>query len=84
MPNLTLMTFYEAMPMPEPGQKMGALEGLMTVARLPAWPRSEADVYLCGPTGFMRAQWTDLVGAGVPVTRLHREVFGPDLLDSLN
>jgi nitric oxide dioxygenase len=82
MPNLTLATFYETMP--EPGQEPGALEGLMTVARLPAWPRGEADVYLCGPTGFMRAQWTALVAAGVPVTRLHREVFGPDLLDSLN
>jgi nitric oxide dioxygenase len=84
MPNLMMVTFYETMP--EPGQKelKGSVAGLMTVARLPAWPRGEADVYLCGPTGFMRAQWTDLVAAGVPVTRLHREVFGPDLLDSLN
>jgi nitric oxide dioxygenase len=82
MPNLSTAIFYETMP--EPGQEAGSLEGLMTVARLPAWPRGEADVCLCGPTGFMRAQWTDLVAAGVPVTRLQREVFGPDLLDSLN
>jgi nitric oxide dioxygenase len=31
----------------------------------------------------MRAQWRALIGKGVPPARLHREVFGPDLLDSL-
>ncbi len=76
MPNLRMINFYE-----EGG---GALAGRMEVARLPAWPRSETNVYLCGPLPFMRTQWMDLVALGVPVTRLHREVFGPELLDYLN
>lgn len=68
MPNLQVVIFYEDS------------DGLMTTARLPHWPRGETNVYLCGPTGFMRAQWQGLLDAGVPVQRLHREVFGPDLL----
>jgi nitric oxide dioxygenase len=78
MPNLSVVTFYE--------RAEGApsvLEGLMDVARLPSWPREEANVYLCGPLKFMQAQWLALINAGVPVARLHREVFGPDLLDHL-
>ena len=69
MPNLQTVTFYESE------------QGLMEAAKLPEWPREEANVYMCGPTGFMRAQWAGLLEAGVPVVRLHREVFGPDLLD---
>jgi nitric oxide dioxygenase len=76
MPNLRLVTFYE--------QGEGALAGRMEVSRLPSWPRTETDVYLCGPLGFMREQWMALVALGVPVTRLHREVFGPEMLDYLN
>jgi nitric oxide dioxygenase len=73
MPNLRVATFYESSP---PQTHMEA-------ALLPDWPRAEADVYLCGPLGFMRQQWTGLVQAGVPVQRLHREMFGPELLDHL-
>ncbi len=76
MPNVRMVNFYE--------QGEGALAGRMEVARLPSWPRTETDVYLCGPLGFMREQWMALVAQGVPVTRLHREVFGPELLDYLN
>lgn len=71
MPNLQVITFYESDP----------ASGRMDVARLPHWPRSETNVYMCGPVGFMRAQWHGLLEAGVPVQRLHREVFGPDALD---
>lgn len=39
--------------------------------------------YLCGPIGFMQAQRHALISAGVGVERIHREVFGPDLLDNL-
>ena len=78
MPNLQVVTFYDTV---DAGST--ALPGLMDVAALPAWPLSEANVYLCGPLPFMQAQWLQLVGAGVPVTRLHREVFGPDMLDHL-
>lgn len=75
MPNLQAVTFYE-----EGG---GALEGRMDLARLPSWPRTDTDVYLCGPLPFMQAQWQALLAAGVPATRLHREVFGPEALDHI-
>jgi nitric oxide dioxygenase len=55
----------------------------MELARLPSWPRGETEVYLCGPLPFMQAQWNALLAAGAPVDKLHREVFGPDLLDHL-
>jgi nitric oxide dioxygenase len=78
MPNLRVVTFYE-----ERGDEPQSLEGMMDVKAMPSWPRTETKVYLCGPLPFMQAQWLDLVGAGVPVTLLHREVFGPDMLDHL-
>jgi nitric oxide dioxygenase len=31
----------------------------------------------------MQAQWNALLAVGAPLARLHREVFGPDLLDHL-
>ncbi|NHZ41917.1 globin domain-containing protein [Massilia aquatica] len=79
MPHLQVFTFYEEVS----AHDDDVLPGWMDVARLPAWPRTETNVYLCGPLPFMQAQWLALVGAGVPVTRLHREVFGPDMLDHL-
>lgn len=83
MPNLQTVTFYES------GSGASTTDenihkGLMDVSRLPKWLRSEANVYMCGPFGFMKAQWLGLVEAGVPVARLHREVFGPEMLDYLN
>ncbi|WP_081651586.1 globin domain-containing protein [Cupriavidus sp. WS] len=42
-----------------------------------------ATFYLCGPLPFMQAQRTSLLAQGIPVDRIHREVFGPDLLDHL-
>ena len=78
MPNLQVVTFYEAC-----DGAGDALRGRMDVTALPSWPRGESNVYLCGPLPFMQAQWLALAGAGVPATRLHREVFGPDMLDHL-
>ena len=75
MPNLQVITFYE--------EGAGALEGRMDLARLPSWPHTETDVYLCGPLPFMQAQWQALAAAGVPTARLHREVFGPEALDHI-
>lgn len=83
MPNLKAVTFYED----------GSIDnmdgsvvhgGRMQVSKLPQWQRDAADVYLCGPAGFMQEQWRALLEAGIPARRLHREVFGPDLLDYLN
>ena len=78
MPNLQVVPFYETVDENEP-----AKAGRMQASQLPSWPRSETNVYLCGPLPFMKEQWLGLLGAGVPVTRLYREVFGPDLLDHL-
>ncbi|MCC2974852.1 NO-inducible flavohemoprotein [Massilia sp. IC2-476] len=77
MPHLNVVTFYEE------EDTAGVLKGKMDLARLPSWPRGETDVYLCGPLPFMQAQWNALLAAGAPAARLHREVFGPDLLDNL-
>jgi nitric oxide dioxygenase len=78
MPNLSVVTFLE-----ERGDAQDAIEGRMDVAKLPAWPREEAEVWMCGPHKFMQAQWLALLYLGVPAARLHREVFGPELLDHL-
>lgn len=79
MPNLRVVNFHEN----ATEEANGILPGRMDVARLPSWPRTETNVYLCGPLGFMREQWSALLAAGVPVVRLHREVFGPEMLDHL-
>jgi nitric oxide dioxygenase len=78
MPNLQVSTFYENM-----GDAGEARAGRMDIDRLPTWPRSETNVYLCGPLPFMQQQWHGLIKAGVPVTRMQREVFGPVMLDHL-
>jgi nitric oxide dioxygenase len=78
MPNLTVVNFYE-----EVGDAQDVVEGRMNVAVLPSWAFEEAQVYLCGPHQFMQAQWLSLLNHGVPAGRLHREVFGPELLDHL-
>lgn len=77
MPHLHVLSFHEE------GELPGVLKGKMELARLPSWPRTETEVYMCGPLPFMQAQWNALLAAGAPASRLHREVFGPDLLDNL-
>jgi len=77
MPNLQVVTFHEL------GDAPGTLPGFMDLARLPKWPRTETNVYMCGPLPFMQAQWSALLEDGTPNSRIHREVFGPDLLDNL-
>lgn len=39
----------------------------------------DADYYICGPIPFMRLQHDALENLGIPETRIHYEVFGPDL-----
>lgn len=77
MPNLKVVTFLETLD----EHDGNAVAGRMDISKLPAWPRDAADVYLCGPVAFMQAQWRDLTRAGVPASRLHREVFGPELFN---
>lgn len=82
MPELEVVTFYETMGDEDRDQE-NVHEGRMRVDALPDWARADTKVYMCGPVPFMQAQWTGLVAEGVPPTRIHREVFGPDLLDTL-
>ncbi len=81
MPRLQTAIFYEEMS--EEVNDDTIHSGRMEVAKLPAWPLGDTNVYLCGPTTFMQTQWRALLEAGVPASRLHREVFGPELLDHL-
>lgn len=81
MPNLQTAYFYEE---EHEGQDKGSYElGRMKVASLPKWDKNQAKVYMCGPLPFMQQQWTELIAHDVPPQALHREVFGPDMLDHL-
>jgi len=81
MPNLKVVTFYEQAEGADLAEGLRA--GLLDLQALPTWSKSEATVHLCGPIGFMRAQKAALNAAGVPDSRIHREVFGPEMLDQL-
>jgi nitric oxide dioxygenase len=63
--------------------QVGRLDLRTALARCLPDGLGEADFYLCGPQAFMRAQWQALQHLKVDTGRIHREVFGPDLLDSL-
>ena len=39
---------------------------------------TEADFYLCGPVGFMQDLTRSLLSLGVPPSRIHSEIFGPE------
>ncbi|HEV7855441.1 MAG TPA: globin domain-containing protein [Herminiimonas sp.] len=78
MPNLRSVTFYE-----EGGTNAKHFSGRMQLDKLPSWDIESTNVYMCGPLPFMKEQWANLLARGVPVQHLHREVFGPDLLDHL-
>jgi nitric oxide dioxygenase len=81
MPNLKTVTFYED----ESAEHAAGsyVPGRMQLSKLPKWDMDKASVYMCGPLPFMQKQWADLVEQGVPSQALHREVFGPDMLDHL-
>jgi nitric oxide dioxygenase len=63
--------------------RVGRLDLRAALARTLPDGLGEADVQLCGPQAFMREQWQALLGLKVPAERIHREVFGPELLDHL-
>ena len=80
---LTEVQFYET---PRKDDQPGVdyqHEGRMALAKLALDQLPEANIYLCGPSGFMQEQWKSLVAKGVPPSRIHREVFGPDLLEHI-
>ncbi|MFQ4150542.1 globin domain-containing protein [Arthrobacter sp. LAPM80] len=55
----------------------GFHQGFMTLdgLDLPA----DASMYVCGPLPFMKAIRNQAIDAGIPSTKIHYEVFGPDL-----
>jgi nitric oxide dioxygenase len=80
---LTEVQFYET---PDANDQAGVdyqHQGRMSLDWLNLEQVSDANIYLCGPTPFMQQQWKDLIAAGVAPSRIHREVFGPDLLEHL-
>lgn len=81
MPNLHSVTFYEDDHVDQ--DSVTCMAGRMQLTKLPSWEVDKAKVYMCGPLPFMQKQWADLVAQGVPAHQLHREVFGPDMLDHL-
>jgi nitric oxide dioxygenase len=80
LPGLTSLSFCETLPA---DGHAGLSLGTMVLTGEQLAPFAEADFYLCGPLAFMRAQWSTLIEHGVPASRIHREVFGPDLLEHL-
>ena len=40
---------------------------------------ADASLYLCGPLPFMKNIRNEAINAGIPATRIHYEVFGPDI-----
>ena len=40
---------------------------------------ADASVYVCGPLPFMKSIRSQAIDAGIPATKVHYEVFGPDL-----
>ncbi|MDQ0819427.1 ferredoxin-NADP reductase [Arthrobacter sp. V4I6] len=40
---------------------------------------ADASLYLCGPLPFMKKIRNEAIDAGIPATRIHYEVFGPDI-----
>ena len=57
--------------------QQGANQGFMSLREidLPA----DASLYLCGPLPFMKKIRDEAIEAGIPATRIHYEVFGPDV-----
>ncbi|WP_125610218.1 globin domain-containing protein [Specibacter cremeus] len=51
--------------------------GFMSLAGLDL--PENASMYVCGPLPFMKAIRNQAIDAGIPATKIHYEVFGPDL-----
>lgn len=86
MPALRTVLFHEQGTAPgmEAAGQASPYRGRMTLEPvLTGVDLSQAQVLMCGPLPFMREQWAGLLQRGVPATRIHREVFGPELLDHL-
>ena len=87
LPGLQMQLFHEE-PQGATWQGLSVKPGRLDVSEWVERARrdqvlAQVQVFLCGPLPFMQAQRAALLQAGVPATHIHREVFGPDLLDGL-
>lgn len=55
----------------------GTNHGFMSLRELDM--PADASLYLCGPLPFMKTIRDEAIDAGIPATRIHYEVFGPDV-----
>ncbi len=82
MPNLTVTTFYKDLS--EEDVSFGAIhQGTLQLETLKLINVKKTKAYICGPDGFMKKVWLELLDLGVAERNLNREVFGPDLLSNL-
>lgn len=58
---------------PDPGSK----EGFMSLREVDV--PADSSLYLCGPLPFMKKIRDEAIDSGIPATRIHYEVFGPDV-----
>ncbi|WP_026547686.1 globin domain-containing protein [Paenarthrobacter nicotinovorans] len=54
-----------------------ATQGFMSLREVDV--PADASLYLCGPLPFMKKIRDEAIEAGIPATRIHYEVFGPDV-----
>ncbi|KVC39432.1 NO-inducible flavohemoprotein [Burkholderia pseudomultivorans] len=78
--NFSLVVFYDD-PLPQDIEDTDYdLKGLVDVNAIKgAILLPDADYYICGPVPFMRMQHDALKNLGIHESRIHYEVFGPDL-----
>lgn len=74
LPGAALHHWYEDLGVRPPTDTMRA--GRIDLSKVDVKP--DAVVYLCGPLPFMDIVRRELVERGIPPTRIHYEVFGPD------
>ncbi len=71
-------TFYSEPDAADQPGKNHDISGMISLAWLEQnTPLQDADYYVCGPRGFMRAFVNGLASKGVPADRIHYEFFGP-------
>lgn len=68
--NVTFVTWYEEM-------TDGGHSGLMNINECATLPLENSDFYLCGPLGFMKSVYQQLIAIGVQPDSIHYELFGP-------
>ncbi|AQS51668.1 oxidoreductase [Paenalcaligenes hominis] len=77
-PNVHALFWYRAALAHDASRTWSFTEGLLTKEQLQRYlPLDDYDFYLCGPSGFMQANYALLRQLGVVAERIHYEFFGP-------